>query len=76
MAAGEMAEAQSEFCRVVDSMSSSIRAVQESVKTLLERFAPSFYSLIPPYLTSFQGDELESSTKKTEYHFFQPKTLS
>jgi len=41
--AGEMAEAQSEFCRVVDSMSSSIRAARETTRTLLEKCISSFY---------------------------------
>jgi U3 small nucleolar ribonucleoprotein protein LCP5 len=44
-----MAEGQSEFCKVVDSMSSSIRAARETIRTLLERSFFSFFFLILAY---------------------------
>lgn len=44
-----MAEDQSEFCKVVDSMSSSIRAARETIRTLLERSVISFFYLILSY---------------------------
>ena len=49
MAAGKIPEAQSDFCRAVDSMSSSTRAARETIRNLLERFVSLFYSLTPPY---------------------------
>ena len=59
MAVGDMAETQSEFCRVVDSMSSSIRAARETVTSLLEKFVSSFFYLIPSYkLSRRRAEEL------------------
>lgn len=49
---GEMAQAQSEFCKVVDSMSSSIIAARETIKALLERFISSFIYFIISYTLS------------------------
>jgi U3 small nucleolar ribonucleoprotein protein LCP5 len=59
MTAGEMAETLGEFCRVVDSMSSSIRAARETIRTLLERFTSSSDYLIPSYkLSRRRAEEL------------------
>lgn len=52
MGVGEMAEAQSEFCRVVDSMTSSIRTAQGTIRTLSERSFSLFYYLVSSYKLS------------------------